>query len=147
MSRVWPAYVGLSGALLALLPPIAGSKGQGNRAMKRTALKRRKRLNPVSKKTRTERWPRLKALRGHVLYRADGRCEVCFALAPLDVHHVIKRSRGGEDTAENCIGLCRTCHARTDYPYARGRLIICAIGGEEFLAFISYKRGAIGVFL
>lgn len=28
----------------------------------------------------------------------------------VDVHHLIARSRGGKDTIDNLMGLCRECH-------------------------------------
>ena len=51
--------------------------------MKRVELRRsatpmkRSRLRSVSAKTRTQRWPALKAMRAEVLQRAGGYCEVC----------------------------------------------------------------------
>ena len=110
--------------------------------MKRTPLKRRKRLNPVSKKTRTVRWPALKTLRARVIARACCNCEACHACivgAKLEVHHVIKRSQGGPDTPDNCIALCRRCHDRTDWPWTKGRLCIKALGNEKFLAIVFFR--------
>ena len=92
--------------------------------MKRTSLTRRKRVNPVSKKTRTQRWPALKALRQMALARAADRCEVCTRLTPLDIHHIIKRSQGGPDTLDNVAALCRACHEQTDGPYGKRRLVL-----------------------
>ena len=64
-----------------------------------------------------------------VLRRAKGRCEVCGRPAPLDVHHIVKRSQGGShDPDWNLIALCRPCHDRTDAPYSKGRLIITPVG-------------------
>ena len=64
-----------------------------------------------------------------VLLRAKGRCEVCGRPAPLDVHHIVKRSQGGShDPDWNLIALCRPCHDRTDAPYSKGRLVITPIG-------------------
>jgi len=55
-----------------------------------------------------------------VLKRANGFCERCKCSAPfirkkdktpyLEVHHVELLSKGGEDTVENAIGLCPSCH-------------------------------------
>ncbi len=38
-------------------------------------------------------------------------CEECYRTA-TDIHHVIKRSQGGTDEAENLIALCRHCHSK-----------------------------------
>lgn len=112
--------------------------------MKRSPLKRRKRLNPVSRKTRTERWPRLRALRAHVLERARNICEYCgwrLMGEPLpDIHHIIKRSQGGEDIPSNAVALCRECHDRTDWPYAKGRLWVKHIQHETFLFQIRWAK-------
>jgi len=75
---------------------------------------------------------RLKALRRHVLYRAGFRCENCGLMDGLDVHHVTKRSQGGKDHPNNLIALCRACHEQTDWPFAKGRLCIIALGAERF---------------
>jgi 5-methylcytosine-specific restriction endonuclease McrA len=36
-------------------------------------------------------------------------CEVCGSQA-IDIHHIQPRSRGGNDTIENLMALCRDCH-------------------------------------
>lgn len=47
-----------------------------------------------------------KKVREAVLTRAGGRCEGCGKSAPLELHHRRFRSRGGEHTVENIVGLC-----------------------------------------
>jgi hypothetical protein len=60
--------------------------------------------------------------------------------APLEVHHVVKRAQGGSDfDLDRLIALCPPCHARTDAPYARGRLVITPLG-DRFTAEVT--RGA-----
>lgn len=98
---------------------------------------KRTRLRPVSKKTRTVRWPVLTALRAHVLARAQTRCEHCGVQRRLEIHHVRKRSAGGADHPDNAIALCAgllSCHAWTDAPYSgrKGRLVITPLGQERF---------------
>lgn len=54
------------------------------------------------------------------LLRAEGKCQLCNALAPfkresdgspyLEVHHIISISAGGEDTLRNAVALCPNCH-------------------------------------
>lgn len=75
--------------------------------------------------------------------RADYRCEnpACrVARGPFDVHHVIKRSQGGADRPENCVYLCRVCHAATDEAFARGRLVVTARGDGTFDFAVVTKR-------
>lgn len=91
-------------------------------AMKRSPLRRTTRVRAVSTRMRAT-LPAKRAMRAGVSARAKGRCEVCGAAGPLEVHHVVKRSAGGQDTIQNGIALCIPCHARTDWPYAKGRLV------------------------
>ena len=67
-------------------------------------------------------WEAVKAM---VRFRAEGRCEACRGTAgPFEHHHVLKRSQGGADHVWNVAYLCRTCHAATDQPYSKGRLVM-----------------------
>ena len=45
-----------------------------------------------------------------VLDRDKHVCRACGSKHGLDVHHVVMRSLGGSDEAENLIALCRDCH-------------------------------------
>jgi 5-methylcytosine-specific restriction endonuclease McrA len=47
--------------------------------------------------------------------------------------HVVKRAQGGSDfDLDQLIALCPSCHAQTDAPYARGRLVITPLGDGRF---------------
>jgi hypothetical protein len=47
--------------------------------------------------------------------------------------HVVKRAQGGSDfDLDRLVALCPPCHAQTDAPYARGRLIITPRGAGRF---------------
>jgi 5-methylcytosine-specific restriction endonuclease McrA len=50
-------------------------------------------------------------LRQEVLRRDGWRCQACGTISNLEVHHKQSRSHSGEDSAENLIALCATCHA------------------------------------
>ena len=101
---------------------------------------KRTRLRPVSKKTRTTRWPALKALRAHVLARTSmapvGHCEYAGGTGhwgPLDCNHVPKRRhQGGIQDPCFAVRLCRGHHDATDFAYAVGRLVVTPLGGERF---------------
>ena len=55
------------------------------------------------------------AVRRAVLAR-DPECVVDTCSAPTtEVHHVRKRSDGGEHSVENCRGLCAWCHDLIHY--------------------------------
>lgn len=47
----------------------------------------------------------------------DGGCVICMWMLGCDLHHVVFRSSGGEDTADNLVCLCRKCHSI----YAHGK--------------------------
>ena len=52
----------------------------------------------------------------------------------LEVHHVVKRAQGGSDfDLDRLVALCPPCHALTDAPYLRGRLVVMPSGGGRFL--------------
>ena len=72
------------------------------------------------------------ALKARVFLRAGWRCEHCHRKLHLDPNHVVKRSQGGADTDDGVVALCRSCHDLTDWPYARGRLIVTPLGGGRF---------------
>jgi 5-methylcytosine-specific restriction endonuclease McrA len=52
------------------------------------------------------------ALRQLVLRRDGWRCQSCGTMSTLEVHHKEFRSHSGDDSEENLITLCSTCHAR-----------------------------------
>lgn len=54
------------------------------------------------------------------VFERDGwkcrRCAIGVEKAILEADHIVPRSRGGKDAAENLITLCRDCHrAKTEY--------------------------------
>ena len=73
------------------------------------------------------------AIRRMVFRRARWRCQACGRWGALEVHHVVKRAQGGSDfDLDRLVALCPGCHAQTDAPYARGRLVITALGQGRF---------------
>jgi 5-methylcytosine-specific restriction endonuclease McrA len=50
-------------------------------------------------------------LRSDVLRRDGWRCQVCGAMSNLEVHHREFRSQSGDDSEQNLITLCITCHS------------------------------------
>jgi 5-methylcytosine-specific restriction endonuclease McrA len=49
-------------------------------------------------------------LRQQILERDGWRCQQCGRCTQLEVHHMYRRSRGGDDSEENLLTLCRACH-------------------------------------
>lgn len=49
-------------------------------------------------------------LRQQVLRRDGWRCQLCAAMANLEVHHQRFRSHSGDDSEENLITVCASCH-------------------------------------
>jgi 5-methylcytosine-specific restriction endonuclease McrA len=80
-------------------------------------------------------------IRAKVLARAQWRCQVCRGRTRLEVHHVVKRAQGGSDfDLDRLVALCPSCHAQTDAPYVRGRLVITPLGQGQFT--FTVVRGA-----
>lgn len=60
--------------------------------------------------------------------RSMGRCELCRDAAGVQLHHRKLRSRGGEDTVENLLNLCRACHhdvvhGNVDWAHRHGLIV------------------------
>ena len=49
-------------------------------------------------------------LREQVLQRDGWRCQRCGRSKDLHVHHLVKRSELSDDTLDNLITLCSSCH-------------------------------------
>jgi 5-methylcytosine-specific restriction endonuclease McrA len=80
-------------------------------------------------------------IRAEVLARARWVCQACGLRTRLEVHHVVKRAQGGSDfDLDQLVALCRPCHAQTDAPYLRGRLVITPLGQGQFT--FTVVRGA-----
>ena len=76
-------------------------------------------------------------IRAQVLARARWVCQACGLRTRLEIHHVVKRAQGGSDfDLDHLVALCRRCHAQTDAPYARGRLVITPSGGGRFMSAV-----------
>lgn len=86
---------------------------------------RKARLRTASKKpsqtvATTKVFSRNADVVAEVLFRAQGKCELCNKPAPfkkksnglpyLEVHHKVWLSNDGEDSVENAIALCPNCH-------------------------------------
>jgi 5-methylcytosine-specific restriction endonuclease McrA len=72
-------------------------------------------------------------IRAQVLARAQWRCQACCVRTRLEVHHVVKRAQGGSDfDLDRLVAFCPPCHAQTDAPYGRGRLVITPLGQGRF---------------
>jgi HNH endonuclease len=73
------------------------------------------------------------AIRRLVFRRARWRCQACGRRGALEVHHVVKRAQGGSDfDLDRLVALCPRCHAQTDAPYVRGRLVVTPLGDGRF---------------
>lgn len=108
-------------------------------AVRRTATLKRTRLRRVSRKESAFQRA-YTALRRKILRRDGYKCQACDYIAwdrdpaRLEVHHVTKRSRDKTRRLDeaNLVTLCRLCHARTDYAFQFGRLVIGAEDDGRF---------------
>ena len=56
--------------------------------------------------------------RGAVLRRDEYSCQSCgfkFPASNLEVHHVLPKAQGGNDSTRNLTTLCKPCHFREDW--------------------------------
>jgi 5-methylcytosine-specific restriction endonuclease McrA len=58
-------------------------------------------------------------LRQKVLRRDQWRCQGCGSLSGSEVHHRTPKGRHGNDTEENLITLCTSCHRKIHRRRAR----------------------------
>ncbi len=47
----------------------------------------------------------------HILTRDAFASQLCGSRRNLEVHHILCRSRGGDDSDDNLLTLCAICHA------------------------------------
>lgn len=119
--------------------------------MKRTAIKRGKPLArgtkrlAVRSKLRTSKPMRKVGRRGRASRRAlaplreaihqsqAGCCARCSKRRKLDLHHLLSRARGGTDTLNNIVGLCRKCHDDVTFstPPDLARWVLSAKGNRS----------------
>lgn len=98
---------------------------RSTKRLKRTWLRRRAPFKPPSVLHPNKRYPLPKdeydALVLRVFRRSGGFCEApmpggsrCMSPMVCDPHHIVRRSKGGPDTEENLLAVCRPCHRRLD---------------------------------
>lgn len=74
-----------------------------------------------SKRARLRLEPELyEQLRNQVLRRDGWRCQSCGIRSGLEVHHKEFRSQSGDDSEQNLITLCATCHTAVHHGKAMG---------------------------
>jgi 5-methylcytosine-specific restriction endonuclease McrA len=54
-------------------------------------------------------------LRQQVLRRDAWRCQSCGTMSNLEIHHKQFRSHSGDNSEQNLITLCTTCHANAHH--------------------------------
>lgn len=56
------------------------------------------------------------------IHDRDGGCVMCGVWVDYGekFHHIVFRSHGGGDTADNGVILCRSCHGLAHGPFAKG---------------------------
>ena len=91
--------------------------------------------NPVVKRLKGEALRRLQA---EVLDRDDHACQSCWRHSEAPPHHIIFKSEGGRDEADNMITLCETCHYKIHHIQAAKVLatINGQVGNKKLLQYI-----------
>lgn len=76
---------------------------------------------PIASNVQTKIYHRDPTIAAYVKKRANGCCQLCGQKAPfndqngdpyLECHHIDWLSKGGMDSAENCVALCPNCHRK-----------------------------------
>jgi len=72
------------------------------------------------KRTENERFTRLKTttwkeIRQSVITRDNSRCRICQSDKSLIVHHIDSWSKSKNDSPDNLITLCRSCHYKVEW--------------------------------
>lgn len=62
-----------------------------------------KKLQPALKELELANWRRVSEI---VIKRQGMKCAYCGRVGPLQIHHVVPRSKGRKDTPENLIAIC-----------------------------------------
>ena len=106
---------------------------------------KRSRLARVSVKGR-RRNAELEKTKRIVRERSGGTCEIRYTDPDIycgsdarDYHHIIKRSRGRDDSPENLIHVCRYHHEKYDRSWDAGRLVTLRVG-ERFASRVFYAE-------
>jgi 5-methylcytosine-specific restriction endonuclease McrA len=104
------------------------------RPLQRTRWQRRLSNQPRARGRESASPEQWQIICAEVRRRAGWCCEACGRRGRLDVHHVVKRSQGGSDfDLDLLVALCRPCHAQTDAPWVKGRLVIRPLGSGRFV--------------
>lgn len=107
---------------------------RGASQLRRTPLKRSKRIRPQSDAHR-ESQAELRALYPALIERSGGCCELRFSSACRGYgehpHHVLKRSQGGKHTVENLLWSCDPCNSAVEDEPERARARGLAIPSWE----------------
>ena len=85
--------------LAALDAALRSSKASRFRTTRRKAVKAEKKTKALE----------TSEIRRAVFLRADGRCEICLASRPAELHHAFGRIRVRQSIS-NCLAVCNWCH-------------------------------------
>ncbi len=81
----------------------------------------KKSSKPAASTVQTKVYHRDPTISAYVKKRANGYCQLCNTKAPfndqngdpyLECHHIEWLSKGGMDSADNCVALCPNCHRK-----------------------------------
>lgn len=71
-------------------------------------------------------------LKRKVKERDGYKCQTCFRTDSLEVHHILKRSLGGEHKEENLVTLCTSCHRAIETDDKEHAKRKCFINAKKF---------------
>ena len=73
-------------------------------------------------------------------------CRICETLVgPMELHHLVPRSLGGDDVADNLVSLCRSCHDHVTRSVLTGVAPLAKALSDAEYAYIVGKLGEGGM--
>lgn len=75
-----------------------------------------------------------------------GYCRICsHPVLTCEAHHLVPRSRGGDDVSDNIVGLCRDCHRNVTENSVKHLVVLAALLTDAEYAYIIGKLGEAGL--
>ena len=68
-------------------------------------------------------------------------CRICRNYMARELHHLVSRSLGGDDLADNLVGLCRECHGSVTARYAPNLRVLAENLTDAEYAYVIGKLG------
>lgn len=75
----------------------------------------------------------------HLAFKESG-CRICGEYS-TDLHHVLPRSKSGDDVMVNLVPLCRVCHGLVEARDPHARAVLGVNLSDSNIAYLRYRLG------